>query len=133
MIPTLLNMVPFADTFVSNCNPATDNGKHAFFGLPHWWDYIHSGQYDAFNKCMPHVEFPAGIWAIGLAALDIMLFVAGIVAFGSIIWAGFEYVITEGNSEKGVSARKRVVNSIVGLVIVMIASVLVQFVGDRLG
>lgn len=132
MMLALLKNLNFADSFVSNCDPAKDNGSHALFGLPHWWDYIHSGQKDTFDRCIPHIDFPAGIWAIGLAVLDMLLFVAGIVAVGSIIFAGFEYVTTEGNSEKGVSARKRIVNSVAGLAIVLVAASIVQFIGDRL-
>jgi hypothetical protein len=122
----------FADTTSSdkvqiNCDPSSEGNP--FFGVPHWWQYIHH----VFDKCIPQVNFPEGAWAIGLAALDILLFVAGIVAVGSIVYAGFEYITTEGNSEKGVSARKRVVNSVVGLVIVIIAASIVSFVGKSIG
>jgi ABC-type polysaccharide transport system permease subunit len=41
----------------------------------------------------------------------------------------FEYMTTLGNSEKGVSARKRIVNSLIGLAIVLIAAGIVQAVG----
>jgi type IV secretory pathway VirB2 component (pilin) len=62
--------------------------------------------------------------------LDILLFVAGIIAVISIIWAGFEYLTSMGNSDKGVSARKRIINSIIGLAIVLIATSIVTFIGS---
>jgi hypothetical protein len=128
----ILSLLPFfADAATTpNCDPSQEGAS--LFGIPHWWQYIHQGNKDVFGKCIPQVDFPQGVWAIGLAALDILLFVAGLVAVGSIIWAGFEYITTEGNSEKGVSARKGVVNSIVGLVIAIVAASLVSFVGNSL-
>jgi len=113
---------------VSNCNPNKDN--HTFFGFPTWWEYVSTGRLDPFGKCVPQVSFPNGIWAIGLAVLDMLLVLAGFVAVISIIYAGFEYMFTVGNSEKGISARKRVVNSIIGLAIVLAAAGIVSFIGN---
>lgn len=124
--------ITFAHTIGETCDPTTDNGSHSFFGIAHWWQYIHDGEYDAFDKCTPKVNFPNGIWPIGLAVVDILLFVAGLVAVISIIVAGVQYMSTVGNAEKGVSARKRIVNSIIGLAIVLIATTLVNFVGSSI-
>ncbi len=121
-------MTNFASTV---CNPNTDNGVHHFFGFPHWWKYITNGEYDAFGKCAPKVNFPNDIWLIGLALVDMLLFLAGIVAVISIVVAGVQYTTTMGNSEKGVSARKRIVNSIIGLAIVLVATALVNFIGSK--
>ena len=123
----------FAKAFGAACNPNTDNANSGFFGFPHWWAYIKNGEIDAFGKCTPKVNFPNDIWAIGLAIVDMLLFAAGLVAVISIIIAGLEYMFTMGNSEKGVSARKRVVNSIIGLAIVLIAASLVSFIGKNVG
>ena len=118
----------------ARCNPnSSANGNHGFFGFPHWWAYIHSGEVDAFGKCTPIVNFPNDIWAIGLAIVDMLLFAAGLIAVISIIIAGVEYMFTMGNSEKGISARRRVVNSIIGLVIVLVAASLVSFIGKNVG
>ncbi|HET9850410.1 MAG TPA: hypothetical protein VFP35_02185 [Candidatus Saccharimonadales bacterium] len=116
----------------SNCDPNTANSAHHFFGFPTWWEYISTGNKDILGKCVPRVNFPEGAWAIGLAVLDMLLYLAGIVAVISIIVAGFEYLFTQGNSEKGVSARKRVVNSLIGLAMVLIAGGLVSFIGNKL-
>lgn len=122
----------FASGVGTACNPNTDNGTHTFFGFPHWWQYIPDGQVDAFNKCTPQVHFPGGIWPIGLALIDMLMFLAGIAAVISIIIAGVQYMFTMGNAEKGVSARKRIVNSVIGLAIVLIATTLVSFIGNSI-
>lgn len=129
-------MMPTSDLAVavgSACDPNKANPNSGFFGLAHWWKYIHTGQYDALGNCTPTVKFPGGLWPIGLALVDMLLFVAGLVAVGSIIYAGVEYLSTMGNAEKGVSARKRIVNSLIGLAIVIIAIPLISLIGNRLG
>jgi arginine exporter protein ArgO len=50
-----------------------------------------------------------------------------------IIFAGVSYMLAEGNPEKAAAARKRLINAVVGLVIVMVAIVMVSFVGNTLG
>jgi hypothetical protein len=104
-------------------------GKNSFFGLPHWWQYL-KGEYDQLGTCSPKFKFPDDIWALALAFLNILLFIAGIIAVISIIWAGFDYVTSMGNADKGVAARKRIINSIIGLAIVLIATSVVTFIGS---
>jgi hypothetical protein len=126
MIPVLA-MIKILPSFAASvCTP------HSFFFLPTWYEYLKTGP-DPVGKCTPIFNFPNDIWAVGLAIVDILLRVAGFVAVISIMLAGVEYLSTMGNAEKGVAARKRVVNSIIGLVIVLIATGLVTFVGTQVG
>lgn len=118
------------------CNPAQatkTNPVNDFFGFPHWWEYIANGEKDAFGKCVPSVNFPDGLWAIGLAVVDILLFFAGVVAVVMIILAGINYITSMGNPEKAISARKKITNSLIGLGIVLIASAVVSFIGKNFG
>ena len=62
-----------------------------------------------------------------------LLYLAGIVAVISIIIAGISYITSQGNAEKAASARRRIVNSLIGVAAVVIASVVVRFIGDRVG
>jgi hypothetical protein len=78
----------FAVTPGAPCN-LEGSGKSSFFGIPHWWQYL-KGEYDPLGACTPKFKFPDDIWALALSFLDILLFVAGIIAVISIIWAGFE-------------------------------------------
>jgi hypothetical protein len=76
---------------------------------------------------------PNGLWSIGLAVIDMLLYVAGIVAVISIIIAGVSYITAAGSSDQITSARKRIINSLLGLAIVLIASALVSFIGNAIG
>lgn len=113
------------------CNLPGRN-ENPFFGFPHWWQYL-DGEKDAFNQnCVPKVTMPDGLWAVGLAVIDILLYLAGIVAVVSIIISGVMYVTSQGNSEKAASARKRIINSFIGLAIVLFATGIVGFIGSKL-
>ncbi|MBA3757251.1 hypothetical protein H0X09_00065 [Candidatus Saccharibacteria bacterium] len=110
-----------------------DQSKNPFFGLPRWWKYIKDGERDGLGNCTPKVKFPDDVWAIAFAIIDMMLYAAGILAVIYIIIAGVAYMTSDGNPEKAASARKRILNAIFGLVIVMMATVVVSFIGRAIG
>jgi len=103
-----------------------------FFFLPPWWEYL-NGAYDQLGKCSPSVSFPHVVLPIGLALIDIMIRVAGLVAIVSIIIAGIGYVTSGGNAENAAKARGRIYNALIGLAIVFVAAGLVAFIGNSLG
>lgn len=122
-----LNLFLFAATG-DPCNNVKSDG---FFGFPHWWKYLDK-QYDPLGQCAPVVDFahhPASLWLIGLAVLDMLLRLAGFVAVVSIIIAGVQLITSEGNPEKASSGRDRLINSLLGLGIAAIATILVSFIG----
>ena len=102
-----------------------------FFFIPNWWEFLPTQP--KAPSCDITFTFPGDIWALGLAVLDILLRLAGFIAVISIIIAGFMYISSLGNPEKGVSARKRLQNSLIGLGIVIVATALVTFIGNNLG
>lgn len=128
----LFNLYKIADFNIGPCDPNKLNNQ-SFFGFPHWWKYIKNGNYDGVGNCTPTVQFPQGIWAIAFAAIDMLLYLAGIVAVISIIIAGISYITAAGNSDQITSARKRIINSLIGLAIVIIASAVVGFIGNAVG
>lgn len=106
--------------------------SHQFFFLPSWWEYL-GGQIDTIGQCSPHVVFPSSIWLIALAVIDMLLRLVGFLAVLSIIIASVEYIISIGNPEKITSARKRIINALVGLAIAGTATAVVTFAGKSLG
>ncbi len=118
-------------TFSTHCNPSSQGQFFNF--IPHWWEYLKNGSIDATGQCAPTAQLPGDAWAIGLAVLDMLIRVAGFLAVISIIIAGIEYIIAAGNPEKGAAARKRIINSLVGLAIVLVATAAVSFIGKTLG
>jgi hypothetical protein len=129
---TLSQVFKLADFNTGSCNPQNFNG-HKFFGFPHWWAYIKEGRLDGLGHCLPLINFPSGLLGIGLAVTSMLLYLAGLVAVFAIIAAGVMYMLAGGNPEKAASARKRLYNAIIGLVIVFISAPIVTFLGHKLG
>src|SRR5581483_11668699 len=77
-----------------------------FFFLPHWYEYLKVTEDAKSQSCLVNFKFPADIWTVGLAILDMLLRLAGFIAVISIIIAGVMYITSTGNPEKGVSARR---------------------------
>lgn len=103
---------------------------HTFFFIPPWWEYINPAKIGA--DCSIAFSFPNDLLAVGLAIVDMLLRVAGLVAIVSIIIAGVGYITAAGQVEKTASARKRIYNALIGLAVVTIASGVVAFIGNTL-
>lgn len=79
---------------------------------------------------------------IGLAATDIRLIIAriiravlgllGIIAVGLMIYAGYTIMTSEGSEEKITQGKKIMINAVIGLVIILSAFAIVQFVLNAL-
>lgn len=110
----------------------TPDKSTSFFGFPHWYEFL-DGQPDGLGGCTPAIHKLTDIWLIVLAVGQILLTVAGILAVIYIIYAGFNYTMSQGEPEKTKNARAKILNALIGLVIVILSSVTVRFIGDRLG
>ncbi len=107
---------------------AATSCSHSFFFLPPWWEYLQLN-----NDCSVAFHGLGDVWLVALAVIDIMLRIAAFLAVISISIGAVEYIIAIGNPERITSARKRIVNSLVGLAIVLTATAIVTFVGKALG
>jgi len=125
-----LGIIPVIAKLGDPCN-LPGAGTNSFLGFPHWWKYL-NGARDPLGKCTPAFTFPSDIWAVALAVIDMLLYLAGLVAVISIVIAGISYITAAGASDKITSARKRIQNSLIGLAIVFIAAAVVSFIGNSL-
>jgi uncharacterized membrane protein YphA (DoxX/SURF4 family) len=128
----MLNFLPnIVSAMGDACNPA--EGAHKFFGLPHWYEYM-SGERDAFGRCVTTIEWLnfEQVWPIGLAIIDILLRIVALVAFGYIIYAGFMYITSNGEPEKTKNAKDTILNALIGLVIAIVASAVVSYIGNSI-
>lgn len=62
------------------------------------------------------------------SAVNILLWVVGILAVVMIIWSGLRYIWSNGDSSKITSAKNTLIYSIVGLVVAILAYAIVNFV-----
>lgn len=105
-----------------------------FFGFPTWYKYL-PGQTDLIDpaKCVPKIDSFNQLPAIGLAVVDILLHIAGIIAVAFVMYGAFLYVTSRGEPEQISNAKSTLLNAIIGLVIVLIAIGSITFIGGLFG
>lgn len=77
------------------------------------------------------IEFKGGIndiWVVVTNAIEILLQLVGYVAVGFIIYGGFKYLTSQGESGALTTAKNTITQAIVGLVISIISVLILNFV-----
>ncbi len=132
---------------------AIDCSSRSLLGVPTWYKYLEVKAVEASNGeeiCQvvgPCVDKESGqpvsncdgtttrlnvaivTQRVAIAVLDILLRIAGIVAFVFIVVAGFKFVLSEGDTNKAKDARNTALNAAIGLGIAIVATGIVSFVG----
>lgn len=101
-----------------------------FLGIPTWYEYLTVTERSDGNGCgidNTNVDPKKVILLIALAIVDILTRVAAIAAVIFVVYGGVLFVISQGEPGKIVSARKTIVNALIGLVIALLASQIVGF------
>ncbi len=127
-------MFQFLQTFASTCTEK--------YGFPTWYKYLggHEETSVAHGKevvqCVLPQDFTIqgakSLTGIGLAVIEILLRVGGIVAIGFVIYGGFQYLTSQGEPDRTRSAKDTILNAIIGLVIAILATTIVRFIAGRL-
>lgn len=93
-----------------------------FLGFPNWYKHL-----PGWRSCQPRITSLKQVWVVVLNIVDIMIRLAGIVVVAMIIWGGFKYIRSQGEPSKLSDAKDTILNSIIGLVIVIAAVAIVEF------
>lgn len=115
----------------------------SLLGIPSWYKYLVVGQDPETGKCGvigPTInrdgkqvfDWQAAISRVALAVVDILLRIGALVSIGFIIYGGFRYILSQGEPDSTKKARGTILNAIIGLVITMLSTVIVSFVGNVL-
>lgn len=110
----------------ADCHEAS--GAGVFDLIPTWHKYLDHGP----NCEISDFAFPSDVWKVGLAIVEIVLRIAGMIAVGYVIWAGFKFVLSRGNPSEAAKARQTIIDAVIGAVIASLATVLVGFLGRAL-
>ncbi|MEO8105469.1 MAG: pilin [Candidatus Saccharibacteria bacterium] len=70
----------------------------------------------------------AGVTSLANSIVNILSQIVGVLAVIMVIWAGFKYITSGGDSNKITSAKNTLIYAIIGLVIVALAQIIVHFV-----
>lgn len=129
-------LVPLGTASAVNCG-----SKPTFLGLIPWYQYLHvtddgqggckitdfSGS-DPASTLGGHSPF----LLIALAIVDDLLRVATLIAVGYVIYGGFRYMTSNGSPDGTKNAQNTIIDAMVGLVIAIVATSAVSFLGNRL-
>lgn len=107
-------------------------------GIQPWYQYLEVGA-DGDDKCafLPippdsDFEWTRALPRIGLGVVNILIRVSGLIAVGFTLYGGFRYMLSQGEPEATKKAKGTIVGASIGVVIVMFAAVLVNFIGSVL-
>lgn len=95
-------------------------------GLKHWYDGLKcTGPSDV------KIDSLGDILQIAGNLVDMLLYLAGIVAVIFIIYSGISYIISRGFPDKTNAAKQGLIYALVGLAVSILARILVQFIASQ--
>lgn len=122
LVAAVLQLTPLIPAQVASA--AACKSEVSFLGIPPWYSNLcKEGTNDV------EVEDPGDAAVIILLNLvGIAMRLAGYGAIGFVIWGGIQYVIANGDASKLASAKKTILNALIGLLITLSAVAIVTFV-----
>jgi hypothetical protein len=119
----------------SACTP-TSGG---FLGMPTWHKYLQGvvvdsqsgGSLTSGADCVVRISSINDFWLVAAAIIEIMLRIGAIAAIAVIIYAGIQYITSEGKPDKAAAALKTIISAAIGLALTVSAAALVSFVAGR--
>lgn len=131
-----LTLTP-ASALAASKDHCEDPSPISFLSIPTWYKYLDPKFDDATQECKftkpvdanGNLIITQAIGPILLAVTEILLRVGTYLAIGVIVWGGIQYQISQGEPERTKNARSMIINAVVGLVIAIFATAIVNLVG----
>jgi Type IV secretion system pilin len=99
--------------------------NQSILGFPAWFNGLDcTGDVTAGYTVMPKTVNDT--WIIVMNVVQWLILAGGYISLYFIIWSGFKFIIAEGDPEKIKTARQTITNSVIGLVIVLVAVAVVR-------
>jgi hypothetical protein len=135
----VLVAIPARSTSAANdCSAAKTN---SILGFKTWYAYLPTKDVTTLdNQTRCEVDLPkngneiqlSAIWLIALAIVDDLVRVAGILAVIFIIIGGYRFILSQGEPDAAKAGRTTIINAFIGLVIIMLTTVIINFVAHVL-
>lgn len=97
-----------------------------FLGLNPWYQYLEVTKEDGTCNII-YEDISDTIYKVAIAIVDMLVRVAGIVAFAFLITSGFRLVLAQGDPAKEKAARGAALNAVIGMVIALFATSTIAF------
>lgn len=113
-------MTPLLHNFAAACPGSS------FLAFPTWYKYL--PQTYVNGQCNPSLSSLNDIWLVVAAVIEILLRVAAIAAVAMVIYGAVSYITSQGEPDSTKRAQGTIINSLVGLLIAVMAAAFVQFI-----
>ncbi len=125
-----LSFLSAGHAVAANATNCSANGGVGFLGFPTWYEFLNPTFTN--GQCELNLVFPDDLPKIGLAILEILLRIGGYAAVAFIVYGGFKYVTSQGEPDATKQARHTIQNALIGLIIALMATALVSYIGTQL-
>ncbi len=139
------SLIVAPNTAYAAVDPKCDKSR-SFLEFPTWYKYLdvkHDGKscnvelptYKATNskgEIVENTDWRAAIGSILLAVFEIILRIGLIVAIGFVIFGGIQYILSQGEPERTKESRSTIINALIGLVIAIFATAIVNLVAGAI-
>lgn len=125
----MISLTNLVSRFAAACQPGDGGG---FLGMPTWYKYLDGEEVSGKCTVVFDPTATADIGKILLAAVEIILRIGGLVAIAFIIYGGFRYILSQGEPDKAKTARQTIINALIGLIITILATAIVNLVTGSL-
>ena len=100
-----------------------------FLGLRAWYDGLVDSDCNVQSP-KDDDETKTFVWTVILNVTSMVLGITGYLAIGFVMWGGIQYMIAQGDPGKVAKGKKTIFNSVIGLIIVMSASIISGVISD---
>lgn len=115
--------------------------QQTFFSLPTWYKFLDVKYNEVTQRCEVDFSLTAeggvfngdGIIQVALAVIDILVRAAALIALVFIIVGGYKYMTAQGSPDGTKQALSTILNAIIGLIVALVASSIIYFVGTSIG
>lgn len=127
-------LAPLLQWFAAACT------THTFLGIPPWYKYLVMSGRMAENPDTKVCELVetfkwkdgGDLTLIALGLLDMALRISAFVAVGFMMYGAIQYITSDGQPDKTKEAQQTIINALIGLIIALIATASVSFLGRTL-
>ncbi len=121
------------------CQPSSWNPQPPILPEPHYpSEQCPAGLDYTYGLCLPHSRFSGGfttctnLTCVVTKAIDLFLYFAGVIAVIFLIIGGYWYITSAGNEESAEKGKKTLINSIIGLVVVILSYAIITVISGTL-
>lgn len=100
--------------------------------FPTWYKYLDYTWDPGKQECDVRAQLPEDAGKILAAVFEIMLRVVSIVSIIFVIYGGIQYIISQGEPENIKNARTTIFNALIGLLVSMLATVIVNLIAGSI-